>query len=147
MLSARYILVIRRPLLAGFSSVWCQAALDDNSSRQQTHQSSTPSKHANEQAHQTSTPSNLVSGKVRPDDLPTFVVAECGECLWTVYGNRRLHALKEFDRPCRLQGWRPQIQLIVHTSPLGVRWMRASVRVDVVVVGAASRYCRCKTYM
>ena len=59
-----------------------------------------------------------VSGKVCPADLPTTVAALWKGRLWTIYGNRRVCALREYAKRCKLLGRElDKIKVIVHTAP------------------------------
>ena len=61
---------------------------------------------------------DLISSVVSPSSLPAIVAAEWGECLWTIYGNRRFHALKGYAQKCRQEGHEPaKIKIIVHRAP------------------------------
>jgi hypothetical protein len=56
------------------------------------------------------------SGMARPEQLTPLVAAKWKGCLWAIFGNRRLHASKEFVRrhgawPC---GQAPRVRVIVH---------------------------------
>ena len=60
----------------------------------------------------------LVSQKVRPAELPTIVAALFEGRLWTVYGNRRIYALREYAKRFIEAGRVPdQIKVIVHPAP------------------------------
>ena len=61
---------------------------------------------------------DLVNGVVRPSQLTTIVAARVTGRLYTVYGNRRLYALREYSKRCRGNNDKPeQIKVIVHPAP------------------------------
>ena len=60
----------------------------------------------------------LVSGDKHLGDLATPVAAKFGGKLWTVYGNRRVYALREYSRILKENGREPEkIKIIVHKAP------------------------------
>ena len=57
-------------------------------------------------------------GDVRPHQLPTLVAARHDGRLYTVYGNRRLCALRKYSTQCQEAGYHPEkIKVIVHPMP------------------------------